>query len=71
MARRIGRPRRDDLFAIFPDLPSLAPRSREAQVARIRRLMLSTRERAAASIERQRHATASVRARVAAARRRR
>jgi hypothetical protein len=62
-----GRARRrgDDLFALFPDLPRLRPRSRAEQVDRIRRQLVDTRVRAAVNIERQRRATAQVRLRVA------
>ena len=52
----------DDLFRIFPDLPRVVPpRSKEAQVARIRRQLLDTRERAARNIARQTKAAKRVR----------
>jgi hypothetical protein len=66
VARRRRPAPRDDLFSIFPSLPFVPPRSREAQVARMRQLLSATRDRARASIARQREATARVRARVAA-----
>lgn len=69
VVKRLGP--HDDLFQLFPDLPGLPPRSREAQVARMRRLLAETRLRAERNIARQVEATARVRARVAAHHRRR
>jgi hypothetical protein len=64
--RRSAGPRHNDLFEIFPDLPGLRTRSRDEQVARMRRLLLDTRDRAAVNIRRQRMASAQVRAAVLA-----
>jgi hypothetical protein len=60
----LGRGRRDDLFAIFPDLPSARLRPIDEQVARMRRLLVDTRERALRNVARQREAAEQVRARL-------
>jgi hypothetical protein len=59
MARRAHS---NDLFAIFPDLPRMRHRTPEEQVAQVRRQAEATRERANRNIERQRAASARVRA---------
>ncbi len=63
-------PRRDDLFAIFPDLPALRPRTAAEQVERVHRQFQDTRERAAQNIVRQQAASERVRAAIAGRRRR-
>jgi hypothetical protein len=70
MPRWSDGPRHDDLFEMFPDLPRLRARSRTEQVARMRRLLTDTRDRAATNIERQQAAAARVRAAVMARQRR-
>ena len=60
-----AKPRRDDLFAIFPDLPRPRSRTRDEQILRMRRLLMLTRSRAARRIVEQQFAVARVRARVA------
>jgi hypothetical protein len=71
----VARPRRvprDDLFRIFPSLPfPSTARSRDEQVARMRRLLLDMRSRARANIARQMDAIKRVRERVAEQQRRR
>jgi hypothetical protein len=66
-----ARPREQDLFALFPDLPRMRHRTREDVMAMVRRQVNATRERARRNIERQRAATARVRAAISARRRRR
>jgi hypothetical protein len=67
---RMAKPRRDDLFRIFPDLPGLLPRSAEAQIERVQRQARETRERAGQNIARQQAATERVRSAIAGRRRR-
>jgi hypothetical protein len=67
MAKRPRQPPLGDLFALFPDLPW--PRlesSPAAQLARVRRSVAETRERALRTIRRQREAIEAIRASVAA-----
>jgi hypothetical protein len=59
-----ARTRGDDLFELFPDLPRPSARSREEQVARLRRLLNGTRARAAENVHRQQQAVAEVRLRL-------
>jgi hypothetical protein len=63
-------PRRDDLFAMFPDLPGLRKRTAAEQMERVHRQVQNTRERASANILRQQAASERVRAAVAGRRRR-
>jgi hypothetical protein len=63
-------PRRDDLFAMFPDLPGLRKRTPAEQMERVQRQVQATRERASANILRQQAASERVRAAVAGRRRR-
>ena len=63
-------PRRDDLFAMFPDLPGLRKRTAAEQMERVQRQVQDTRQRASANILRQRAASERVRAAVAGRRRR-
>ncbi len=65
------KPRRDDLFSLFPDLPHPRPRSRDEQVARLRRQLIDARLRAQRNIARQVEAAARVRDRVVARQRQR
>jgi hypothetical protein len=67
------RPHGNDLFAIFPDLPRMRHRSPDGQVAKVRRQVDETRERARRNIARQQQAAARVRAAISvmSARRRR
>ena len=63
----MSKPRRmrrstNDLFEIFPDLPGVRLRTAAEQVAQVQRQVQETRERATASILRQRAATERVRA---------
>ena len=67
---RMAKPRRDDLFAIFPDLPGLRKRSPAEQVERVHRQVQDTRERAGQNILRQQAASERVRAAIAGRRRR-
>ncbi len=62
-------PRRDDLFQIFPDLPSLRHRTTAEQMETIQRQVQNTRERAGQNIVRQRAAAERVRAAIAGRRR--
>jgi hypothetical protein len=64
------RPSTNDLFAIFPDLPGLRPRSAQEQIERVHRQVQQTRLRAGENIERQRAATERVRAALSLRRRR-
>jgi hypothetical protein len=67
---RMAKPRHDDLFAIFPELPGLRKRTPAEQMERVQRQVQDTRERASSSILRQRDAAERVRAVVAGRRRR-
>jgi hypothetical protein len=58
----MARPRRDDLFELFPDLPGLRKRSAAEQVERVHRQVQETRERAGQNILRQKAASERVRA---------
>jgi hypothetical protein len=62
MAPRHRFPGNNDLFKIFPDLPGVRPRTADEQLAQVKRQVQATRERATASILRQRAATEAVRA---------
>jgi hypothetical protein len=65
---RRAAPVRDDLFAIFPDLPwPRIRRSRAAQLARIRRMVVETRLRALQHIAQQQRTVAQMRSHVALA----
>jgi hypothetical protein len=68
MARR---PHTDDLFELFPDLPWTRRHEIEAELARIRRQVEETRDRARINIQRQREAAELVRATLSSQRRRR
>jgi hypothetical protein len=70
LMRMAKSPRRDDLFAIFPDLPGLRKRTPAEQMERVQRQVQDTRERASANILRQQAASERVRAAVAGRRRR-
>ena len=70
LMRVAKRPRRDDLFTIFPDLPGVRPRSAAEQVDRVHRQVQATRERAGENILRQQAASERVRASIALRRRR-
>lgn len=67
---RMARPRRDDLFEMFPDLPGLRKRTASEQVERVHRQVQDTRERAGQNILRQQAASERVRAAIAGRRRR-
>jgi hypothetical protein len=67
---RMARPRPDDLFEIFPDLPGLRKRTASEQVERVHRQVQDTRERAEQNILRQQAASERVRAAIAGRRRR-
>jgi hypothetical protein len=67
---RMAKPRHDDLFAIFPELPGLRTRTPAEQMERVQRQKQDTRERASSSILRQQAASERVRAAVAGRRRR-
>ena len=63
-------PHSNDLFEIFPDLPGVRLRTAAEQVAQVQRQVQETRERARASILRQRAATERVRAAISRRRQR-
>jgi hypothetical protein len=67
---RMAKPRPDDLFRIFPDLPWLRHRTAADPVERVRRQAQETRERAGQNIARQLAATERVRSAIAGRRRR-
>ena len=67
---RMAKPRHDDLFAIFPELPGLRKRTPAEQMERVQRQVQDTRERASSNIRRQQAASERVRAAVAGRRRR-
>ena len=63
--RRPARPLRDDLFAIFPDLPWHAHIVRTSQHERVTCQVAEAQARVAQNIQRQRQATERVRAVIA------
>jgi hypothetical protein len=63
-------PRPRDLFEIFPDLPGMRKRTAAEQMERVQRQVEDTRERAGRNIQRQRIASARVRAATLGRRRR-
>ena len=71
LIRMAKPPHRDDLFRMFPDLPSLRKRSPAEQMQRVQQRVQDTRDRAGVNILRQRAATERVRAAIVGRRRRR
>jgi hypothetical protein len=67
----VPKPVRDDLFALFPDLPGIQYRSPEQQIRKIHDQVQATRARAHANIERQKVNAARMQAQVAERKRRR
>jgi hypothetical protein len=70
LMRMAKQPRRDDLFQMFPDLPSVPSRPAAEQVELVHRKIEETRARASQNILRQREASERVRAAIAGRRRR-
>jgi hypothetical protein len=66
---RMAKPRHDDLFELFPDLPSVRKRTKAEQIERVHRQVQETRERAGQNILRQRAAAERVRAAIVRRRR--
>jgi hypothetical protein len=62
---------RDDLFAIFPDLPGIRHRTPEEQIRKVHQQVADTRERARANIGRQKANAARMQERIADRKRRR
>ena len=71
MSGMTRRPRTNDLFALFPDLPWTRMRPTQALLDAMRKRVEATRLRAAANIRRQREATERMRSAISARRRRR
>ncbi len=67
--RMAKRPRHDDLFQMFPDLPGLRKRTAAEQVDRVHRQVQDTRARASQNILRQQAAADRVRAAISERRR--
>ena len=65
LMRMAKRPRTDDLFTLFPDLPSMPKRTAAEQMDTVHRKVEETRQRAGEQILRQRAASERVRAAIA------
>ena len=71
MAKMAKRRSTNDLFELFPDLPSMRHRTATEQMDQVQRQVEATRVRAGENIKRQRAATERVRAALAGRRTRR
>jgi len=69
--RDVTKPVRDDLFALFPDLPGIQYRAPEERIRKIHEQVQATRARARVNIERQRTTTVRMQAQIAERKRRR
>jgi hypothetical protein len=67
----VPKPVRDDLFALFPDLPGIPYRAPEEQIRKIHEQVRATRARARMNIERQKANAARMQVQVAQRKRRR